>query len=84
MPICPYCQKKMDKWKAPPWTDWNTDFLFVCFNDDCPYFVKGWDWLREHQNVHASYRHSQHPKTGKTYPLVVNTKEARKDGIIEE
>ena len=84
IPVCPHCGKKMNKWNSPSWTDWDAYFLFVCFNDDCPYFVRGWDLLEKQQNVHASYRHAEHPETGKTFPLVVNTKDARKDGIVEE
>lgn len=84
MPICPHCNKEMKKWKTDSWSDWNADFLYVCFNDDCPYFVRGWDWLKKQQEVTASYRHSQHPETGQTYPLVVNTKDSRKGGIIKE
>ena len=46
-PECKHCGQKMDKWAVPPASTWDTEFHYVCFNDECPYFVKGWEWMKE-------------------------------------
>jgi hypothetical protein len=88
-PTCPHCGKKMSKWAGTQLqyggcTTWTGDFLYVCFNDECPYFVKGWDWMWNNYHRHVSYRHMLDPDTGKTNPFPVKSKDALRKGIIEE
>ncbi len=85
---CPHCGKKMSKWLTPqtPFTsgNWDTEFRYVCFNDECPYFVRGWDWMMKKYNRHVSYRHSCNPVTGSTCPLPVGSYNALKENIVKE
>jgi len=67
-PACPHCGKKMSLWEVPPLTfsdglGWGTAYLFICFNDECPLYVKGWDNLQENYAQHASYRCMNYPGT---------------------
>ena len=47
-PLLPLCGEKMKKWAVPdnPFSQtWDNDFMYICFNDACPYFVRGWGRL---------------------------------------
>ena len=60
-PKCPHCNQEMTLWEVPPinFSDglgWGSPFLFVCFNDDCPSYKKGWEHLYESMEAPASYR----------------------------
>jgi len=82
--ICPHCGKNMVRWATPQLTTWDSEYIYVCFNDDCPYFVKGWEWMRQKFEAHASYRYKHDPRTGESGPLPVWSRDALKDGIIKE
>ena len=60
-PECPYCKQEMSIWEVPPITysdglGWGVPYLYVCFNDDCPLYKKGWENLEENYGQRASYR----------------------------
>jgi hypothetical protein len=82
-PKCPHCEVKMKKWRTPADSTWGTAFQWVCFNDECPYFVHGWDHIMETQKVTASYRHRLNPETGTSGPLPVWAYNAHKDRIMD-
>ena len=79
---CPHCLAPMVRWETPPSTAWSGEFQYVCFNDECPYFVRGWVWMRERYNVAASYRYRLDPATGETGPLPVWSPTALRNLII--
>ena len=63
---CPHCGEKLKMLEMPEQLTWGA-YQHVCFNDDCPYFVKGWQWLWEHYEVKSSYRYRvTNPETGST------------------
>ena len=80
---CPHCKQTMVRWENPEATSWSGKFQYVCFNDECPYFVRGWAWMNERFKVKASYRHRLDPTTGETGPLPVWSKNAMRSGILE-
>ena len=81
--ICPHCQKPLKKWLCPTEASWGTEFQYVCFNDECPYFVQGWEWMSTRFNQNISYRFRLNPSNGEIGPLPVWSKDALRNSIIE-
>jgi len=82
--ICPHCGVTMRKWRTPPLSTWSAEFFYVCFNDECSYYRRGWKHMEETQKACASYRHRYDPDTGACGPLPVWHPDAGKDAIIED
>ncbi len=60
-PHCPHCDLEMSLWEVPQIAvsdglGWGTPYLFICFNDDCPSYKKGWEHLQDTMETTASYR----------------------------
>ncbi|MCP4580837.1 MAG: ogr/Delta-like zinc finger family protein [candidate division Zixibacteria bacterium] len=81
---CPHCGQKMTAWKAPDDSTWTSALQYVCFNDDCPYYVKGWEWMQQQYKHRASYRHRYNPETEHSGPLPVWSENAMKNFIVEK
>lgn len=82
--ICPHCEQKMKKWQPPEGTTWGNHYQYICFNDNCPYYVKGWEWMLTKYQQKASYRHRYDPEADRSGPVPVWSVDALKDRIIEE
>lgn len=66
-PVCPHCHQEMSLWEVPPvnFSDglgWDSPYLYVCFNDECPMYKSGWDHLMKNYAHHASYRCIKSPR----------------------
>ena len=88
-PVCPHCGQEMVIWECPPMNfsdglGWGTPFLFVCFNDDCPLYLRGWESIMEHYANVASYRCICDPMSGKMDCMPVFSRDGGKGGIIDE
>ena len=86
---CPYCGDRLRKYEVPHsafeidyW--YEADYLYICFNDACPYFERGWEWMWSKMRRNVSYRHMYNPTTHKSGPIPVPTNYALRDGIVEE
>ena len=82
---CPYCGQKMRQWAVPntPFTAWENEYMYICFNDACPYLVKGWDVMGRQGNHGISYRLLYDPLRDRTQPVPVPSLAALKDGIMD-
>ena len=83
---CPHCGTKLKKWAVPdnPFCQtWDNDFMYICFNDDCPYFVRGWDRMYKETCQSISYRFMYNPEKDCCLPIPVPTPSALRDGIID-
>ena len=82
--ICPHCGQRLSKWASPATASWGSEWQYICFNDECSYYVRGWDFTFKKIGIKASYRHRYDPETGQTGPFPVNTPDAGKDQIVNE
>ncbi len=80
---CPYCGRKLKKWLPPNESDLPQEIHLVCFNDECQYFLDGWEWMRQQYKQNVSYRFKFVPSTGEKGPLPVWSNSALRSGIIE-
>ena len=79
---CPHCGTALRPFAVPPDAGFDSEEHLACFNDDCPYYVEGWDWMMQNYAAKASYRYRVDPATGKASPIPVWSKEALFDRII--
>jgi len=80
---CPYCEQPLSKWAVPqtPFTEWNVETMYVCFNDACPYYVRGWRAMESQGNFGFSYRLRFNPDNDTFPPLPVPSHKAFRSGI---
>ncbi len=83
---CPNCGQRMKKWVIPdsPFNTWQNEYMYICFNDECPYLVRGWDVMSSQGNASMSYRQMFNPENDSLTPMPVPNLRALKDGIMEE
>lgn len=88
-PLCPYCNVQMSLWEVPQFSfsnglGWGVPYLYVCFNNDCPMYKKGWDNILLHYGQHASYRCILFPDTQKYNSMTVFSPEGGTGQIIDK
>lgn len=82
--ICPHCGQKMKKFLTPYDSTWGESHWWVCFNNECSYYVRGWDHMWNKQKVRCSYRHRFDPDTNSCGPMPVYSPEMGLNNIVEE
>ena len=88
-PDCPHCQQPLSKWATPSFNfadglGWGTDYLFVCFNDDCNFYIMGWEQMMTKYGHPYSYRYMEFPDSKQSGAIPVGSKVAAKGNIIDE
>lgn len=83
---CPHCGERLNKWEVPddPCIDWPNEYLYLCFNDACPFLVRGWRFLWEQGFPGASYRYLYNPETGASTTVPIRGLHDLKPGIVQE
>jgi SAM-dependent methyltransferase len=81
----PHCGEGLLKWAVPqtPFTEWDVDFMHVCFNDECSYLVRGWEVMNQQGNRGLSYRFTYNSHRDQCLSIPVPNLHALKDGIID-
>ena len=87
--ICPHCGQRMNKWSTPTFNfadglGWCTPFLYVCFNDECKFYMNSWKHMYESYGQEMGYRFMLHPDSGESSSLPVGSRHAMKGDIIDE
>jgi hypothetical protein len=82
-PECPHCNQPLQAFKLPDNTGWQDEFHFACFNDECPYYKRGWEHMTSSYSIKSSYRYRVIPETGKASPLAVWSPTALRDRIVD-
>lgn len=82
---CPHCELRLKKWQVPdsPFNEWPSEYQYVCFNDDCVYFKRGWETMTRQGNF-GSYRFMFDPTTGGCHNVVVLSPSALREGIVKD
>jgi predicted RNA-binding Zn-ribbon protein involved in translation (DUF1610 family) len=88
-PSCPHCGEEMSIWEVPPINvgdglGWGSPYLFMCFNDECPLYTKGWDNMLENYAHHASYRCINFPGTTQFELIPVFSPQGAKGQVIDD
>ena len=80
---CPHCNRPLDMWRVPhtPFTQWSSEYQYLCFNDGCPFFVRGWGALIS-QGVPGSYRFMFDPDSGTCHSAPVLTPQSLRQSIV--
>ena len=87
--ICPHCKEKMSCCEAPQihvgdGLGWGSDVLFICLNDHCSLFLKGWGHVEEQYGHHASYRYMELPGSKESNVMMVGNKDAFKGSLVDK
>jgi SAM-dependent methyltransferase len=83
---CPHCGEQLKKWLVPdnPFeVTWDNEFMYICFNDHCPYYVRGWDHMAKEGNRGVSYRLMYNPDKDVCLPIPVPSPRALRESIVD-
>jgi SAM-dependent methyltransferase len=55
---CPYCQEPFHKLdlEQSPFLEWDLEFVYICLNNRCSYYVTSWEEMRAQGNIGFSCR----------------------------
>lgn len=84
LPVCPHCHTPLQAFTLPDNTGWQESVQWACFNDDCPYYRDGWEWMWSHYRVRSSYRYRLvNQEKNSAQPLPVWSATALRDRIVD-
>ena len=79
---CPHCGAVLQVFEMPEAGGWDRLYHLACFNNDCPYYRRGWDWMMSQYNVKVSYRYRLDPASGCASPIAVWSETALVNRIV--
>jgi hypothetical protein len=79
---CPHCKSSCECVQTDELSDWGGATLYICFNDNCPFFRNSFQTMRM-QGAIGGYRFYWSENTGNEGSLLVLTDNSYRDRIIE-
>ncbi len=88
IPECPHCKQRLSCCEAPPvhvgdGLGWGSEVLYICLNDYCPLFLRGWEQIEARYGHHSSYRYMQLPDSSESNVMMVGNSDAFKGSVID-
>ena len=83
-PVCVHCGQPMLRTEAPPMSNFESLWFYICFNNECTYYVRGWKWMESKYGSKTSYRYKEDPFTGEKGPIPVWSDDALREFIIDK
>lgn len=80
---CPHCAEELKYISTPPLSSWGGERIYVCLNDQCPYFLESWKVLFKQTGLSMGYRYF-HDCDKQSGPVMVGSPDALKDCIITD
>ena len=80
---CPHCGSPLAPLGLPE-SVFDHPYDLACFDDACPYYVRGWAWMEEQFGVKTSYRYRIDPRSGWASPLAVWSPTALRSSILPD
>ncbi len=78
---CAHCGGPLAPFQLPD-TVYDHAYDLACFNDECPYYVRGWAWMEQQFGVRTSYRYRIDSQSGHASPLPVWSPTALRSSIL--
>lgn len=85
---CPHCKERLSCCHAPEFhvgdgLGWGTEIFFVCLNDECSLFEKGWKHIENTYCHVGSYRYMLLPGATKGENMMVAGRNAFKSSVVD-
>ncbi|MDA3786098.1 MAG: zinc ribbon domain-containing protein [Deltaproteobacteria bacterium] len=85
---CPNCQTRLSPCETPPFhigdgLGWGAEVMFVCLNDQCPPYVKGWDHIEAAYGHVGSYRYMRLANEEKGELMMVGNQMAFTGSVLD-
>ncbi len=85
---CPHCDTELSLCHAPPMhvgdgLGWGSEFLFICLNNECSLFTKGWEYIENQYGHVGSYRYMEIPNSKESYNMMVAGASAFTGSIVD-
>jgi len=81
--LCPHCGVPLSRLGLDETVD-DHAWDLACFNDECPYYVRGWGWMEQQYGVKASYRYRIDVRSGFETPVPVWSPTALRSCILPD
>jgi hypothetical protein len=86
--VCPHCKQELTLCHAPPihvgdGLGWGSEYLFICLNNDCSLFAKGWEYIENQYGHVGSYRYMEIPGSKESYNMMVAGRDAFTGSIVD-